>query len=225
MHIDRITRRAYNIEPNMCWECYSCVKACPQNAIDVRGYADFAPLGHSVRVLREEAKATVSWKLKFRDGREKSFESPIRTTPWGSIKGPAEYDAPRPQDFASQELAHEPDGLKIAGGLPALRPDHLKQGVVWWGLGRKPYSLTDTVIGCDYYGRPPLLGTRPRSSASRKRTSSAAAPSRGLYAIKRMGMQWARTRTMSAMPATTSWVWCARVGLRHRPACGRRCTS
>ena len=80
MHIDKVTRRAYNIEPNMCWECYSCVKACPQNAIDVRGYADFAPLGHSVRVLREEAKGSVSWKLKFRDGREKNFESPIRTT-------------------------------------------------------------------------------------------------------------------------------------------------
>ena len=54
MHIDKKYRRAYNIEPNMCWECYSCVKACPQNAIDVRGYADFAPLGHSVRALREE---------------------------------------------------------------------------------------------------------------------------------------------------------------------------
>ena len=46
MHIDRTYRRAYNIEPNFCWECYSCVKACPQHAIDVRGYADFAPLGH-----------------------------------------------------------------------------------------------------------------------------------------------------------------------------------
>ena len=130
MHIDKITRRAYNIEPNMCWACYSCVKACPQNAIDVRGYADFAPLGHSVRVLREEAKATISWRLKFRDGREKNFESPIRTTPWGSIKGPAEYDAPRPEDFANQELAHEPQGLNIKGGLPALRPDQLKQGVI-----------------------------------------------------------------------------------------------
>ena len=37
MHIDTTYRRAFNIEPNMCWECYSCVKACPQNAIDVRG--------------------------------------------------------------------------------------------------------------------------------------------------------------------------------------------
>ena len=43
MHIDKTIRRAVNIEPNMCWECYSCVKACPQNAIDARGYTDFAP--------------------------------------------------------------------------------------------------------------------------------------------------------------------------------------
>ena len=56
MHIDKTYRRALNIEPNMCWECYSCVKACPQFAIDCRGYADFAPLGHSVRVRREEEK-------------------------------------------------------------------------------------------------------------------------------------------------------------------------
>ena len=39
MHIDKTYRRALNIEPNMCWECYSCVKACPQLAIDCRGYA------------------------------------------------------------------------------------------------------------------------------------------------------------------------------------------
>ena len=52
MHIDENIRRAVNIEPNFCWECYSCVKACPNHAIDVRGYADFAPMGHSVRVRR-----------------------------------------------------------------------------------------------------------------------------------------------------------------------------
>ncbi len=129
MHIDKTYRRAYNIEPNMCWECYSCVKACPQNAIDCRGYADFAPMGHSVRVLREEAKGTISWKIKFRDGREKNFESPIRTTPWGSIKCASEYDAPSQDAMKSQELAHEPDALNIPK-LPALTPDQLKQGVV-----------------------------------------------------------------------------------------------
>ncbi|MDO9009657.1 MAG: adenylyl-sulfate reductase subunit beta, partial [Thiobacillus sp.] len=68
MHIDPVYRRSYNVEPNFCWECYSCVKACPQHAIDVRGYADFAPLGHSVRVLREEASGTISWKIRYRDG-------------------------------------------------------------------------------------------------------------------------------------------------------------
>ena len=83
MHIDKTYRRAYNIEPNMCWECYSCVKACPQNAIDVRGYADFAPLGHSVRVQRDEQKGTIAWKIKFRNGTEKNFLSPITTKPWG----------------------------------------------------------------------------------------------------------------------------------------------
>ena len=36
MHIDETIRRAKNIEPNFCWECYSCVKACPNHAIDVR---------------------------------------------------------------------------------------------------------------------------------------------------------------------------------------------
>ena len=60
MHIDKVTRRAVNIEPNMCWECYSCVKACPNQAIDARGYADFAPMGHSVRVLRDEERGTIS---------------------------------------------------------------------------------------------------------------------------------------------------------------------
>ena len=129
MHIDKTYRRAYNIEPNMCWECYSCVKACPQNAIDARGYADFAPLGHSVRVLREEAKGTISWRVEFRDGRVKNFVSPIRTTPWGTIPSPAELAPPSADAMQSQELAHEPDSLNIAH-LPALTPDQLKQGVV-----------------------------------------------------------------------------------------------
>jgi len=85
MHIDENIRRAKNIEPNFCWECYSCVKACPNHAIDVRGYADFAPMGHSVRVRREEEKGTISWKIKFRNGTEKDFVSPITTKPWGKF--------------------------------------------------------------------------------------------------------------------------------------------
>ncbi|MBS38926.1 MAG: adenylyl-sulfate reductase subunit beta [Thiotrichales bacterium] len=119
MHIDKTYRRAYNIEPNMCWECYSCVKMCPTHAIDVRGYADFAPLGHSVRVRREPEKGTISWKIKFRDGREKDFVSPIRTTKWGSIEEPKDFPAPKEEEFRAQELWHEPSALNI-DALPTL---------------------------------------------------------------------------------------------------------
>ncbi|WP_275098768.1 adenylyl-sulfate reductase subunit beta [Sedimenticola hydrogenitrophicus] len=119
MHIDRTYRRAYNIEPNFCWECYSCVKACPQHAIDVRGYADFAPLGHSVRVLREEEKGMISWKIKYRDGRVKEFRFPIRTTPWGSIKPPADYTVPDAAGLGTALLAHEPEALEV-DALPTL---------------------------------------------------------------------------------------------------------
>ena len=129
MHIDPKYRRALNIEPNMCWECYSCVKACPQNAIDARGYSDFAPLGHSVRTLRDEEKGTISWKVQFRNGTEKNFVSPIRTTPWGSIKSPAEYEPPSEAMWNSQELAREPKTLKV-DELPALTREQFKAGVI-----------------------------------------------------------------------------------------------
>ena len=132
MHIDKITRRAVNIEPNMCWECYSCVKACPQDAIDVRGYADFAPLGHSVRVLREEEKGTISWKVKFRNGHEKNFVSPITTKPWGKhIPKLAELEAPNKEALDSQLLCFEPDMLNVDTGLPVLKKEQLKQGVYY----------------------------------------------------------------------------------------------
>ena len=132
MHIDKVTRRAVNIEPNMCWECYSCVKACPQDAIDVRGYADFAPLGHSVRVLREEEKGTISWKVKFRNGHEKNFVSPITTKPWGKhIPKLAELEKPDKEALDSELLCFEPDMLNVDTGLPTLKKEQLKQGVYY----------------------------------------------------------------------------------------------
>lgn len=126
MHIDPVYRRSYNIEPNFCWECYSCVKACPQHAIDVRGYADFAPLGARVRVLREEAAGVISWKIHYRDGREKTFAFPIRTTPWGSIQPPAEYALPAAGSLNSPLLAHEPEALMVdtLPALPAAESQH-----------------------------------------------------------------------------------------------------
>ena len=132
MHIDETIRRAKNIEPNMCWECFACVKACPQNAIDVRGYADFAPMGHSVRVLREEEKGTISWKIKFRNGKVKDFVSPITTKPWGKyIPKLAELEIPNKEALDSQLLCFEPNFLKIDTGLPELKKERLKQGVYY----------------------------------------------------------------------------------------------
>ena len=132
MHIDKTYRRAMNIEPNMCWECYSCVKACPQNAIDARGYADFAPMGHSVRVLREEEKGTISWKIKFRNGEVKDFVSPITTQPWGEkIPKLAELAEPTQEETDSQLLCHEPYALNIERGLPMIDKSKFTQGVYY----------------------------------------------------------------------------------------------
>ena len=132
MHIDETIRRAVNIEPNFCWECYSCVKACPHNAIDVRGYADFAPMGHSVRVLREEEKGTISWKIKFRNGTVKDFVSPITTKPWGKhIPKLSEKEKPSKEDMESQLLYSEPKGLNIETGLPKMKKERFKQGVYY----------------------------------------------------------------------------------------------
>ena len=132
MHIDKTYRRAMNIEPNMCWECYSCGKACPQNAIDAGGYADFAPMGHSVRVLREEEKGTISWKIKFRNGEVKDFVSPITTQPWGEkIPKLAELAEPTQEEVDSQLLCYEPDALNIERGLPIIDKSKFKQGVYY----------------------------------------------------------------------------------------------
>ena len=108
------------------------MKACPQNAIDVRGYADFAPMGHSVRVLREEEKGTISWKIKFRNGTVKDFVSPITTKPWGKhIPKLAEKEKPNKEALDSQLLYSEPKGLNIDTGLPKMKKEKFKQGVYY----------------------------------------------------------------------------------------------
>ena len=76
-------RRAYNQEPDLCWECYSCVKTCPQGAIEMRGYADVMPMGSRVTPLR--GTDSIMWAIQYRNGDVKRFKYPIRTTAWGSI--------------------------------------------------------------------------------------------------------------------------------------------
>jgi adenylylsulfate reductase subunit B len=83
MTLNRELMKAYNQEPEQCWECYNCVKICPQQAIEVRGYADFVPLGGNVIPMR--GSDAIMWTVKFRNGKLKRFKFPIRTTPEGSV--------------------------------------------------------------------------------------------------------------------------------------------
>ncbi|MEK6673525.1 MAG: 4Fe-4S binding protein, partial [Nitrospirota bacterium] len=72
-----------NQEPDQCWECYNCVKICPVQAVEVRGYADYIPLGGNVIPLR--GTDSIMWTIKFRNGALKRFKFPIRTTAEGSV--------------------------------------------------------------------------------------------------------------------------------------------
>ncbi|MBF0187494.1 MAG: adenylyl-sulfate reductase subunit beta [Magnetococcales bacterium] len=83
MVLDKDRMKAFNQEPDQCWECYSCVKICPQQAIEVRAYADIVPLGGSVIPVR--GSDSIMWTIRFRNGNVKRFKFPIRTTPEGSI--------------------------------------------------------------------------------------------------------------------------------------------
>lgn len=84
MYLDKDKMKALNQEPEQCWECYSCVKICPQQAIEARPYADFVPMGGTSIPMR--SSDSIMWTIKFRDGKLKRFKFPIRTTPEGSIK-------------------------------------------------------------------------------------------------------------------------------------------
>ena len=101
--------KAWNIEPEMCWECYNCVKICPTQAVEMRGYAEFCPLGGSVTPMR--STDSIMWTVKFRSGSVKRFKFPIRTTPEGKAE-PAGGWANEP-DLNSQDLFTEPASLGL----------------------------------------------------------------------------------------------------------------
>lgn len=85
MVLDAGMNKGVNQEPEMCSECYACVKLCPTNAIHVRGYADFVPLGAEVQP-HYDANGDIVWDITFRDGRTEQFTFPVRTTPQGSTE-------------------------------------------------------------------------------------------------------------------------------------------
>ena len=109
MVLDMDQMKAFNREPEMCWECYSCVKICPVQAIEVRGYADFVPMGATCTPLR--ATDSIMWTVKFRNGMLKRFKFPIRTTEEGKAVPSGGFDTAH-DDLNSQALAQEPEALR-----------------------------------------------------------------------------------------------------------------
>ncbi len=109
MVLDKEQMKAYNQEPEMCWECYSCVKICPVQAIEVRGYADFVPMNATCTPLR--STDSIMWTIKFRNGMLKRFKFPIRTTEEGKAV-PSGGFATAHDDLNSQTLAQEPEALR-----------------------------------------------------------------------------------------------------------------
>ena len=117
MTMDLEQNKGVNQEPELCSECYACVKLCPQEAIFVRGYADFVPLGASVHPTRVEGGLT--WTVKFRDGRELQFTYPSRTTPVGSSDPYRDFTEDRVNGLQGQGLAGESKWLGV-DKLPTL---------------------------------------------------------------------------------------------------------
>ena len=114
---DPVTGKGFNREPDMCSECYACVKLCPEGAIEVRGYADFVPMGASVKPSRNDREIT--WEVSFRDGRTMSFTYPVRSTLVGSTDPYKGFLEPMEEDFEGPGLAGEGLWLGVSR-LPTL---------------------------------------------------------------------------------------------------------
>ena len=95
----------------MCWECYCCVKICPNQAIEVRGYADFMPLGAAVQPMR--GTDSILWSVKFRNNVIKRFKFPVRTIPEGTLDPDAGF-ATEPDDIDNPLLRTEPESLGLS---------------------------------------------------------------------------------------------------------------
>ena len=111
MVLDKETMKAWNREPEMCWECYNCVKICPVDAVEVRGYADFVPMGANVTPMR--GTEDIMWTVKFRSGQIKRFKFPIRTTAEGSAVPDGGF-ASGTDDLSSPLLFTQPESVGMS---------------------------------------------------------------------------------------------------------------
>ncbi len=117
MVLNKDSMKAYNREPDMCWECYNCVKICPTQAVEVRGYSDFVPMGATVTPMR--STEDIMWTVKFRSGQLKRFKFPIRTTDEGAAKPDGGWNA-GDADLSDFVLFTEPESLGIKE-VPTLK--------------------------------------------------------------------------------------------------------
>jgi adenylylsulfate reductase subunit B len=90
---------------------------CPVQAIEVRGYADFVPMGANVTPMR--SSDSIMWTVKFRNGQLKRFKFPIRTTPEGSAVPDGGYKTGN-DDLKSPYLFTEPESHKM-DDLPKVK--------------------------------------------------------------------------------------------------------
>jgi adenylylsulfate reductase subunit B len=116
MVLDKDKMKAWNQAPEMCWECYSCVKICPVQAIEVRGYQDFVPMGAMVTPMC--ATDSIMWTVKFRNGMLKRFKFPTRTTPEGQAVPEGGFNST--EDLKTQLLFTEPESCGMAD-LPPVK--------------------------------------------------------------------------------------------------------
>ena len=97
----------------------ACMYICPQNAIEVRHYADVVPLGGSVQPLR--GSDAIMWTIKFRNGTLKRFKFPIRTTPEGSIDPYGGKAMPKMADIAKSGFFTDVGGYRPGNPAELIR--------------------------------------------------------------------------------------------------------
>ncbi len=125
MTLDDGQNKGFNQEPELCSECYACVKLCPQDAIHVRGYSDFVPLGAEVQPRRSDGSGPfqhteLTWTVRFRDGRELQFTYPSRSRTPGSVVPHEGFTEDPVADLKGQGLAGESRWLGV-DKLPSLQ--------------------------------------------------------------------------------------------------------
>jgi adenylylsulfate reductase subunit B len=86
--------------------------------MEVRGYADFTPLGASVQPMR--GTEDIMWTITFRDKRIKRFKYRTRTTPEGSIMPLDGFPEANVADLNNQLLLGEPDIMGVEE-LPSIK--------------------------------------------------------------------------------------------------------